>query len=468
MEPCSSITTPVVTASNIERKRPANFDSRTVEESDGGRVLKPSCKYGKNCYRKNPNHLEEFTHPGEDHPLKRRKVEKERTTNKDGDDIPKKHDVPFYLTTVQGIDERFNHPTIALSLSGILSMDKEQLVESCQFNYMFDVPWLINKYPYSTRDKPLLLVHGVEGSDKLSLQGDAMKYKNIDLVQAKLPIPYGTHHTKMMFLLYEHGCRVVIHTANLIQQDWYQKTQGIWLSPLFKEKSSEELDDENDQFKNDLFEYISAYNNTKLSRWIEKLRCFDMTDARVRIIASVPGRHTGRSLYKWGHLRLRKLLSEIGPDPSKVTPQWPVNGQFSSIGSLGTEPNKWLTSEWLDSLSQTKRTGKSQKAKLKLIFPTMENVRNSLEGYSAGGSLPFSVENASKQRYMREYLCEWKSDGCGRSLASPHIKTYARVSPDQRQAAWFVVTSANLSKAAWENDKCTAKWKNTSSAVFVR
>lgn len=31
----------------------------------------------------------------------------------------------------------------------------------------------------------------------------------------------------------------------------------------------------------------------------------------------------------------------------------------------------------------------------------------------------------------------------------PHIKTYMRASPDFTQLAWFLVTSANLSKAAW-------------------
>lgn len=31
----------------------------------------------------------------------------------------------------------------------------------------------------------------------------------------------------------------------------------------------------------------------------------------------------------------------------------------------------------------------------------------------------------------------------------PHIKSYCRVSPDLSQLAWFHLTSANLSKAAW-------------------
>lgn len=29
-----------------------------------------------------------------------------------------------------------------------------------------------------------------------------------------------------MLLLYEEGLRVVIHTSNLIHEDWHQKTQG--------------------------------------------------------------------------------------------------------------------------------------------------------------------------------------------------------------------------------------------------
>jgi tyrosyl-DNA phosphodiesterase 1 len=30
----------------------------------------------------------------------------------------------------------------------------------------------------------------------------------------------------MMFLLYKNGLKIIIHTSNMIQQDWHQKTQG--------------------------------------------------------------------------------------------------------------------------------------------------------------------------------------------------------------------------------------------------
>ena len=57
----------------------------------------------------------------------------------------------------------------------------------------------------------------------------------IVLSQVNLPFQYGTHHTKMMLLQYTNGLRIVIHTANLVPDDWEEKTQGYWVSPLFPE-----------------------------------------------------------------------------------------------------------------------------------------------------------------------------------------------------------------------------------------
>jgi len=68
----------------------------------------------------------------------------------------------------------------------------------------------------------------------------------------------------------------------------------------------------------------------------------------------------------------------------------------------------------------------------------------------AGGSLPYNIQNAMRQGWLIDYLHRWKADHRQRSRASPHIKTYLRVSNDQyKQLLWFLVTSANLSKAAW-------------------
>ncbi len=84
-----------------------------------------------------------------------------------------------------------------------------------------------------------------------------------------------------------------------------------------------------------------------------------------------------------------------------------------------------------------------------LVYPTVSNVRQSLEGYPAGGSLPYSIQTAQKQLWLHSYFHKWSAEVSGRSHAMPHIKTYMRPSHDFQKIAWFLVTSANLSKAAW-------------------
>jgi len=422
-------------------------------------IEKPVCQYGTSCYRKNPTHFQEYTHLKDSCNSKKQKFEKKHVndhpTTSSSKNITFKNPCEekhgFYFTTVSGIDDCYNDSSIALSIKDILSEKASALVESAQFNYMFDVPWLISCYPSQARSKPLLLVHGFTGIDKQNLQSEAMNFTNLNLCQAPLPILYGTHHSKMMFLLYTNELRIIIHTSNLIEKDWHQKTQGLWKSPLFQ-KINKEYDVKTDQFKTDLKEYLLSYKNERLKRWINIINDYDMTTANVQLVASTPGRHVGIVMNQWGHLKLRKLLKQSGPsNKSSVASNWSIIGQFSSIGSLGDEASKWLTSEWLKSLStcSSPLSNVDRKFKLNLIYPTMENVRNSLEGYSAGGSLPFSVKTAMKQRYMRQYLCQWISNKSGRSLASPHIKSYTCLSSDNKEIAWFLLTSANLSKAAW-------------------
>ena len=89
----------------------------------------------------------------------------------------------------------------------------------------------------------------------------------------------------------------------------------------------------------------------------------------------------------------------------------------------------------------------------------------SLEGYHAGGSLHLNRSTYEKQRYIDLLLCSWKADHSGRSKASPHIKTYSRVSKDASQIEWLCLTSANLSKAAWGS---LEKKDTSQEQLFIR
>uniref|UniRef100_A0A8C9RJN6 Tyrosyl-DNA phosphodiesterase 1 n=1 Tax=Scleropages formosus TaxID=113540 RepID=A0A8C9RJN6_SCLFO len=350
----------------------------------------------------------------------------------------------FYLNRVTGIEKKFN--TGALHIKGSVIQKS--------FNYCFDISWMVQQYPPEFRDKPVMIVHGEKRESKARLIQQAQPYTHIRFCQAKLDIAFGTHHTKMMLLWYEEGFRVVILTSNLIPADWYQKTQGLWLSPLYPKlpEGSPFLAGESPtNFKSDLLDYLRSYRAPELEEWIQRIGEHDLSQTRVYLVGSTPGRFLGSDMEKWGHLRLRKLLSE---NTQRVQNEeaWPVVAQFSSIGSMGVDKTKWLAAEFqhtLTTLGKGKKVSTSPEIPMYLVYPSVENVRTSLEGYPAGGSLPYSIQTAQRQLWLHSYFHYWSAEVTGRSHAMPHIKTYMRTSPDFAELSWFLVTSANLSKAAW-------------------
>uniref|UniRef100_T1JFN0 PBZ-type domain-containing protein n=1 Tax=Strigamia maritima TaxID=126957 RepID=T1JFN0_STRMM len=376
----------------------------------------PLCQFGSECYRKNPSHRKKFRH--EDLP----ELEAKRNNlgvNSSDESCFTSNLFGFYVTKVSGIPNEYNM-TGAIGIKDILSEKMGNLMESAQFSYMHDIEWIINQYPTQFRSNPLLLVHGEQRESKKALTREASGYPNITLCQAKLEIPFGTHHTKMMILMYDNGLRIVIHTANLIHGDWHQKTQGVWVSPVFpilSQSDAASSGESSTNFKKDFIEYLSAYNSPELNVWIARIKRHNLSSANVFLIGSTPGRHTGAKMSTYGHLKLRKVLKQNGPKSTIITPDWNVIGQFSSIGSLGPSPDLWLNKEFLISLSATKQTTPTKSPKLQLIFPCVENVRLSLEGYPAGGNLPYSNEVAKKQPWLNKYFHQWQSKIRGRSTA---------------------------------------------------
>jgi len=381
------------------------------------------CKYGHNCYRRNPQHFVEFDHPFDYKTRLSSQSVSQSDTNSDVKTTSKlspegsrnkklktSHDdngvndvkttidsnvYNFYLTKVKGIDNKFNDfNSKSIHIKDILSESMGKLMESVQLNYMFEIDWLLDQYAEPFRKLPLLIVYGSkrDGIATKEMQNQTNKYPFIKLFGAQIFDMFGTHHTKMMILRYDNGLRVCIHSANLIERDWSQKTQGVWISPLFPPISANQTsaDVSQTRFKTDLLQYLDTYNSKEIDYWCQLIRRHDLSSAKVFLIGSVPGRHVGDNKSKFGHLKLRQVLNSFGPSSKNVDTSWPVVAQFSSIGSLGSTAENWLTGEFLISLS-TVNGGKSciTKPQLKLIFPSVDDVRNSLEGYIGGSSLPY-------------------------------------------------------------------------------
>nr|CAD7588251.1 unnamed protein product [Timema genevievae] len=359
----------------------------------------------------------------------------------------------LFLTTIKGAEPTHSEP-LSVTFSELLDPTLGDLLSSLQINFMVDLGWLMaNYYIHGHSKKPLLILYGADDDETLK---DPKKLPgNIKAVRVKTPHPFGHHHTKMSLFRYsDESIRVIVSTANLVESDWENRTQGLWISPACPKlpaDSDTSAGDSPTEFKSDLLRYLTSYKLPQLQEWVTAVRETDFSTIRVCFIASVPSTHRGPEFEKWGHRRLASLLKKHVTAP--VDSSWNILAQCSSIGSLGPEPEAWMCGELRSSMAQ--RAGASIALQslphFKVIYPSFRNVASSIDGLLGGGCLPYSMKTHTKQPWFTKYLHEWKSSKRHRSEAMPHIKTYARVSSNGQQLAWFHLTSANLSKAAWGN-----------------
>jgi hypothetical protein len=128
---------------------------------------------------------------------------------------------------------------------------------------------------------------------------------------APLPIPFGTHHTKMTVLHYEDGLRIVISTANMIERDWTYKTQGVSMSPVplcklatqcagvyltrllpytlnAADSTAAQLSSRASPFRDYLLTYLRAYGkNVVPTKWIDYILAAGFDSVQVRIQLAV-------------------------------------------------------------------------------------------------------------------------------------------------------------------------------------
>ncbi|XP_018496885.1 tyrosyl-DNA phosphodiesterase 1 [Galendromus occidentalis] len=399
----------------------------------------PPCRYGSMCYQTNQTHVAAFSHIN--------------------------RGLGFYLTKCEGISAKYNADTFTRSLKQILHEDVGDTLESAvHFSYVFEMEWLLNQYPEPYRKLPMLLVvqQNKELLDLLIAQRQV--YRNVSLLPIELA-RFGTHHTKMISLKYKNSLRIIVTTANLYEADWSQKSQMLWVSPLLKKLEPKRGPDSSTGFRASLCAYLRSYGKPKLIDLAESYADYDFSRIQSFFIGSSP--HSPRS----GLMTLESVLKKnVPPVPSNC----PVSFCFSSVGTLGNDDGAWFRSvlgRRLMSSDATTRKALSvsdvTRSNFQPIYPTVEEVRKSLEGYAAGRSLPYSGATHNRQKWLSHWLHHWKADHCGRSRAAPHVKFYIRTSEDFDDTYWFLMTSANLSKAAWGNVELRAPLSYECGILYV-
>ncbi|KAI9774688.1 MAG: hypothetical protein M1840_002937 [Geoglossum simile] len=412
---------------------------------------------------------------------------------------------PFHLTRIRDLPSSSNVDTVRLQ--DILG---DPMIKECwQFNYMFDIDFLMGHLDQDVRDLiQVKIIHGSwrkEDQHRINLmeekligltpQDAAKRYPNIELITAYMPEPFGTHHSKMMVLIrHDNFAQVIIHTANMISFDWTNMTQAVWRSPLLplskhssngsKQPQSPNVHNigSGARFKHDLMTYLHAYGQGKTGKLVKELEKYDFSDVRAALVASTPSKQrlggSREPNVLWGWPGLKRALGSITCGCTPIGDRPRVVVQVSSIASLG-QSNKWLTETFFDALSAASSPGHSespvlprappQKPKFSIIFPTADEIRRSLDGYHSGSSVHMKVQSVAQAKqvaYMKPYFCHWASDvsapspkaaqpppesrRAGRNRATPHIKTYIRFTDSSmNRIDWAMVTSANLSTQAW-------------------
>lgn len=79
-----------------------------------------------------------------------------------------------------------------------------------------------------------------------------------------------------MLLFYkDKSMRVVVSTANLYEDDWKNRTQGIWISPRCYEMTKKGHWNEGESesgFRSDLLEYLNNYSEPELKEWTARIK----------------------------------------------------------------------------------------------------------------------------------------------------------------------------------------------------
>lgn len=357
----------------------------------------------------------------------------------------------MFLTAITDSKPTHQEP-LSITLQEIFDESLGEIESTVQINFMIDIGWLLGHYYFAgILSKPLLVLYGAENPDLVEIG----KFKpQVTAIKVQMQSPFATSHTKMMLLGYTDGSmRVVISTANLYEDDWHNRTQGLWISPrlpALPEDADTTAGESPTGFKQDLMLYLVAYKLSHLQPWIARIRKSDFSAINVFFIGSVPGGHREGAVrgHPWGCARLGSLLAKHA---THVEPDIPVVCQSSSIGSLGANIQPWIEQDILSNFRKdsTPVWRLSQLPPFKMIYPSFGNVSRSHDGMLGGGCLPYGKSTNDKQPWLKNYLHQWKSGDRHRSQAMPHIKTYTRFNLEDQCVYWFVLTSANLSKAAW-------------------
>ncbi|CAD5226464.1 unnamed protein product [Bursaphelenchus xylophilus] len=355
----------------------------------------------------------------------------------------------LHFTKVKELGMEYNEG--AYSLHEIINAIQPK--RSIHFNFCVEFDFMFKSYPKHLRHTPIAVISGSEQDVE---DGKYLKkhFPHLQVQCAATLSKWGHHHTKLSLFETDSGLHVVISTANMTAFDWGHLTQGFYYAhgEFLKTENAPVLkrSKKADGFGDDLKKYLrAAYLNPGLKilsaveHWSDLFakNLPDFSHIKDRLVYTIPGKEW---LQPMGHTIMRNILKSHLSD--EEIGDCTFIGQVSSIGSLGQNKDEWVFKELAASMCGKDKVPKD--LKFKLVYPSMKTMAESVDGWLSGGAFPWDDNVYWRQKWMDKYFCDWRSDKLGRTRCMPHIKSYAAVTSDG-SVKWLLITSANLSKAAW-------------------
>ncbi|TXT13549.1 hypothetical protein VHUM_00916 [Vanrija humicola] len=307
----------------------------------------------------------------------------------------------------------------------------------------------------------------------------------------------GSEHMKFAWIFYKTGrLRVAIMTANMVDYDWEQIENTVFVQDFLEKKKSGSLKGKEAELPDFPAQFVWLFAHLKVPKALKflaehhpfgsripiqhsdtsfaDLSKYDWSRVQVRIVMSVAGVYKGfDKMVQFGSCRLGKVIAEEAWTPSKGE-RLVAEYQGSSLGSYSTDfMNNFYQTISGHSLDYISRQPKAAAwPPIKVIFPSLATVDASRLGRNGGGTM-FSGKSFSEKTSSLFHDANSKRGGVlmhtkmliglfepSSSLFSPskNGKRKADELEDDKSSygGWIYVGSHNFSPSAWG----TVNYKN--------
>ncbi|KAL4447972.1 hypothetical protein ABPG75_005191 [Micractinium tetrahymenae] len=359
-------------------------------------------------------------------------------------------DSPMHLLRVDGLEPWANEGFLGASFGQLVCGD----VRGClATSYNLHARWLFSACPALRQAARLVLVfndkdwrgrnkqveHAVEAA---CMQGRCTLHVP-PLLRSE---PAFRQHGKLFVVEYSRGVRVIISSCNLEFQQAHCKTQALSFQDFPRK---DEHSPESSDFERDLRAYLAALQLPGPDwAWLSRLLSrHDFSRARAALLGSVPGSHSGADLERLGHPRLAALLRRE-PWAVRLAGEAPRLVVQAGLGAANGKDG-YLAKQLLPALSAgvsgpAASAEEAPEQQLAIVWPTVDDVRQSQEGWFGSGSL----SGAEHVQELQPFLQRWDAGAVGRQRAMPHTRLYWRHAASG-EPLWAAICSGNLCKGHW-------------------